>query len=321
MELLLIKGFITLSEETLLLANICNGLSLGFTSIACTIFLLNLDQLSSIQHLINWPRKKPTVILYSMLMIFYIGRQIFVLAALNSLKIRNSDFGTNVALQIMMIYFSLMFYCMKVALYLRAVRDVVYALQRHGKGKIHWRYYSVVIVPTILVVLFISECYSKDKQWTQQMFDRTYVKVILLVLMGFTALIGFGSTITILTQQILNFRSLDLSFSDGFTRLSQANRLRNIFMTSVIFTVFLSNNINFALVEFNAVQPKLVLVDSVFHLLLGLHFLVLEWWFHDKELRTPFKWQRQREVRKLAQKSRHVAFASHKSSESLAVIQ
>ena len=268
MELLLIKGLINLSDQTLLLVNICHGLSLVFTSIACTIFLLNLDQLNSVQQLINHPRKKPTVLLYSILMIFYIGRQIFVLAAINSLKIQSLSIGTNVALQIMVIYFLLLFYCMQVALFLRAIRGVLFALQRHGKGKVHWRYYFVAIIPSILVVLFISECYSKNKQWTPQMFDRTYVEIIVLVVMGFTVFVGFGSVIAILIQRILNLRNLNVSFEDGLVRLSQAYRLRNIFVLSILFTVFLSMNIHFALGELNDIQIKHVVVDSIFHLLL-----------------------------------------------------
>ena len=268
MELLLIKGLINLSDQTLLLVNICHGLSLVFTSIACTIFLLNLDQLNSVQQLINHPRKKPTVLLYSILMIFYIGRQIFVLAAINSLKIQSLSIGTNVALQIMVIYFLLLFYCMQVALFLRAVRGVLFALQRHGKGMVHWRYYFVVIIPSILVVLFISECYSKNKQWTPQMFDRTYVEIIVLVVMGFTVFVGFGSVIAILIQRILNLRNLNVSFEDGLVRLSQAYRLRNIFVLSILFTMFLSMNIHFAFGELNDIQIKHVVVDSIFHMLL-----------------------------------------------------
>ena len=243
--------------------NICYGVSIFSLLFTLTVFWLNLDQLSSPEQLINHPRKKPNVKLYIYLMSMQILLQGCILTLVN---LRPESPAACIIFQILVVYFSLMFYCMYFSLLLRAYRSKKNIWKARTQGTINWKFSFVVIIPTCLVVLFIVECYhSNHKQWSCTMFDRFYIRFVVLFIMSGTVFTAFTVGNAVLYIRIKGFKGVNLNLRQMAKRLVMAAQIRNVYILTIILAVFLVMNIHFVT---NGNIYRYVVVDSIFHLLL-----------------------------------------------------
>uniref|UniRef100_A0A7M5VBX0 Uncharacterized protein n=1 Tax=Clytia hemisphaerica TaxID=252671 RepID=A0A7M5VBX0_9CNID len=230
--------------------------------------------------------------------------QILLLACiLIFINLRSENPGICATLQILIVYLSLMFHFMYFSMLLRAYIATKNPWKARTQGTITRKFSLVVIIPSSLVVLFILECYyTNHKQWSCTMFDRFYIRFVVLFIMGGTVFTGFTAGTAMLIIRINSLKEVNFRFQQMVKQLVLANQIRNIYSLSIILTVLLGMNIHFLK---DRDISQFVVMDGIFHLFLGFHFILFEWWFHNEEMRKPFKWQRQKDVREIAMKNKN----------------
>ena len=273
MEILLIKGSFNFEDNVKLIFYGCYGTSLCLILLTSIIFMLNLEQYSSPMECVNHPRKKPTIILYAVLTLFQAIKQVLIITLVCNSPFTNSTLC--IALQVFIMYFLMMYTAMIVALQLRAFRGVKYALELRAKSKISWRYGSVVIIPTIIILIILIESYYHQNTWSIDMFDRVYVKCLLLLFSGAAVLSGFFAAVSITIIRISNLIKMKLNTKDIMQMMIQAYRLRNILVFLLLNIVFFTTNTQFASTKEESFHVNFIITDSIAHVLLVsiFHFL------------------------------------------------
>ena len=266
MEILLIKGCFSIEKNIKLIFFGCYGTSLCLILLTSIIFLLNLDQYSSPIQYINHPRKKPSVTLFAVLTLLQAIREILIIILVHNSPFTNS--ALCITLQVFIMYFSMMYSVMVVSLQLRAFRATKYAMELRAKSRISWRYCSVVIIPTIILLIILIESYYREKKWSVDMFNRVYVKSLLLLFSGATVLGGLFSAISITIIRILNLLHLNMNTKEIVQRMRQALRLRNILVLLLLNIVFFTINTQYASTKEQSFYVNYVLTDSITHILL-----------------------------------------------------
>ena len=267
MELLLIKGTFNVEKNVKSFIYGCYGTSLCLILVTSIIYMLNLDQLSSTRNYINNPRKKPSVILYAVLTFLQVLKQIFIIISVHYSPFLSSNLIC-VGLQVLMIYFSMIYSALLVALQIRAYRSVKYALKMRAKRKISWRYFFVVIIPSIITLVMIIESFYHQNKWSIDMFNRIYVKCLLLLFSGATVLVSFLAAVGIILARISNLLKMKMGIREIVQRMKQAIRLRNILVLCIINIVIFSINTQYASTEEGSFYVNFVVADSITHLLL-----------------------------------------------------
>lgn len=286
MEILLIKGSFYLERNIKLIFYGCYGTSLCLISLTSIIFVLNLDQFSSPIQCINYPRKKPSVTLFAVLTLLQAIKEMLIIILVCNSPFTN--FALCITLQVFIMYFSMMYSAMVVALQLRAFRSVKYALQLRSVNKINWRYCSVVIIPTIITLIILVESYYHQNKWSVDMFNRVYVKCLLLLFSSATVLGCFFAAVGSTIIRISSLIQLNMSTKEMIERMKKAYRLRNSFALLILNIVFFTINVQYASTEDKSYYVNFVVVDSIAHVFLVSIFLLLSITFISGERKYAF---------------------------------
>ena len=100
------------------------------------------------------------------------------------------------------------------------------------------------------------------------MFNRVYVKSLLLLFSGATVLGGLFSAVSITIIRILNLLHLNMDAKEIVQRMRQALRLRNILVLLLLNIVFFTINTQYASTKEQSFYVNYVLTDSITHVLL-----------------------------------------------------
>lgn len=287
-----------------------NDISTGFQtfvysaytiSILCLLLTLliygvNMKQLNMVLQKVKHPLKKERAVFIcnvtAHLILWQVLAAVFISQGHNWKLNSTSSF----VLSIFIMYGTVAFYCWSLSLKI----TTIYLVKYHRKMSRTWKFKSryfwafCYVIPIIFALIAsLVGYYGEERRLTSLTVDNRYGKWMLVSLEVITTTIMIVILVYTFKARITTLQRLKCTKAEMLRKLLDAQSLRN----GVVFRLVISVMVILELIVVGRGEEASAILGGVFvvlHSLLGVYFLTFETIFNDKDLRKPFRFQRQK---------------------------
>ncbi|XP_057309280.1 uncharacterized protein LOC130647440 [Hydractinia symbiolongicarpus] len=264
------------------------------------IYAVNMKQLNMVLQKVKHPLKKERAVFIcnvtAHLIQWQVSAAVFILRG-HDWKLNNTS---SFVLSIFIMYGTVAFYCWSLSLKI----TTIYLVKYHRKMSRTWKFKSTYfwafcyVIPIIFALIaFLAGYYREERRLTSFTVYNRYAKWMLVSFEVITTTIMIVILVYTFKARITTLQRLKCTKSEILRKLLDAQSLRNGIVFRLVISVMVILEL-IVVVRGEKVSAILSGVFVVLHSFLGVYFLTFETIFNDKDLRKPFRFQRQRNALK-----------------------